>query len=237
MKLLATWIDQAGENSKASRSATYEIIDSVAVVTVDDGKANGFGLDMIAGAQAYLDRAAKEAGAVVLTGRKDVLSGGFDLKVIRDGHPKAVSAMIDAGARLMMRLYGLPQPLVIAATGHAVALGAFCLLTADHHVGAEGDFRIGLNEVAIGMSLPPFGLMLANERLSKRHLARATLGAILFSPQAAKDAGFLDEVAAPGGTALAAACKLASLDGAAFAVVKSSQSGPAIAAVLAELEG
>ena len=220
--------------------ATYELIDTVALVTMDDGKANGFGLDMIAAVQACLDRAAKEAQAVVLTGRAGVLSGGFDLKVIRGGDPEAVSAMIDAGARLMMRLYGLPQPLVIAATGHAVALGAFCLLTGDHRIGAGGDFRIGLNEVAIGMSLPPFGLMLANQRLSRRHLARATLGATLFSPQAAKDAGFLDEVAAPAElreAALAAARQLASLDGVAFAAVKSSLRGPAIAAVLAELDG
>ena len=164
----------------------------------------------------------------------------YRVLVIRAGDPQAVSAMTDAGARLMMRLYGLPQPLVIASTGHAVALGAFCLLTSDHRVGAAGDFRIGLNEVAIGMSLPPFGLMLANERLSKRHLARATLGATLFAPQAAKDAGFLDEVAEPGEVrdlALGAALKLASLDGAAFAAVKSSLRGPSIAAVLAELDG
>ena len=223
-----------------SELATYELIDSVALVTMDDGKANGFGLDMIAALQGCLDRAAKEAGAVVLTGREGILSGGFDLKVIGGGDPQAISAMIDAGARLMMRLYGLPQPLVIAATGHAVALGAFCLLTADHRVGTEGDFRIGLNEVAIGMNLPPFGLTLANERLSKRHLARATLGATLFAPEAAKDAGFLDEVAPPGEVrerALGAARKLASLDGAAFAAVKSSLRGPSIAAVLAELDG
>ncbi len=219
--------------------ATYDLIDSVAVVTMDDGKANGFGLDMIAAVQACLDRAAKEAKAVVLTGREGILSGGFDLKVIRGGDSAAVSAMIDAGARLMMRLYGLPQPLVIAATGHAVALGAFCLLTADHRVGAQGEFRIGLNEVAIGMSLPPFGLMLAKERLSKRYLVRATLGATLFTPQAAKDAGFLDEVAAPGEVreaAVAAARKLASLDGAAFAAVKSSLRGPSIDAALAGLD-
>ena len=219
--------------------ATYELIDTVAVVTMDDGKANGFGLDMIAAVQVCLDRAAEEAKAVVLAGREGILSGGFDLKVIRGGDPTAVSAMIDAGARLMMRLYGLPQPLVIAATGHAVALGAFCLLTADHRVGAEGDFRIGLNEVAIGMSLPAFGLMLANERLSKRHLARATLGATLFAPQAAKDAGFLDEVAPPEEVheaALAAARKLASLDGAAFAAVKSSLRGPSVDAALAGLD-
>ena len=128
-----------------------------------------------------------------------------------------------AGARLMMRLYGLPLPLVTAVPGHAIALGAFCLLTADYRVGTDGDFRIGLNETAIGMSLPPFGLMLAKERLSKRHLARAALAATMFSPQEAKDAGFLDNVVAAEDlreSALGAARSLVNLDGVAYAAVK-----------------
>ena len=137
-----------------------------------------------------------------------------------------------------MRLYGLPQPLVIAAPGHAIALGAFCLLTADYRVGVAGDFRIGLNETSIGMSLPPFGLMLAKERLSqtppsprrhRRHPVR---------PAGSEDAGFLDEVVAGEElreAGLAAAKRLAELDGAAYAAVKEGLRGEAIDAVLAGL--
>ena len=116
-------------------------------------------------------------------------SGGFDLRVIRGDDPQAAVDMRLGGTRLMMRLYGLPLPLVIAASGHAIALGAFCLLTADYRIGTAGDFRVGLNETAIGMSLPPFGLMLARERLSKRYLTRATIAATMFAPDEAKDAG------------------------------------------------
>ena len=216
-----------------------ELIDDIAVVTMDDGKANAFGPNMIAAVNAALDRA-DEAKAVLLTGRPGILSGGFDLKVIRSGDADAASAMRLAGTRLMMRLYGLPQPLVIAAPGHAIALGAFCLLTGDYRIGAEGEFRIGLNETAIGMSLPPFALMLAKERLSKRHLARAAIGATLFAPQDAQDAGFLDEVAAVADlrdTALAAARKLAELDATAYAAVKDGLRSEPIAGVLAGLEG
>ncbi len=217
----------------------YERLEDIAMLTMDDGKANAFGPNMIAAVNAALDRAEAEAKAVLLTGRPGLLSGGFDLKVIRGDDPQAAGAMRLGGTRLMMRLYGLPLPLVIAATGHAVALGAFCLLTADYRVGREGDFSIGLNETSIGMSLPPFGLMLANERLSKRYLARAALGATLFSPQDAKDAGFLDAVAAEEelrSAALAAAGKLAQLDGASYAAVKNGLRGKSIEAVLAGLE-
>ena len=219
--------------------AHYELLDHVAVVTMDDGKANAFGPNMIAAVNGLLDQAQAQAKAVVLTGRPGIFSGGFDLNVIRGGDPEAGRAMSLAGARLMMRLYGLPLPLVIAAPGHAIALGAFCLLTADYRVGIDGDFRIGLNETAIGMSLPPFGLMLAKERLSKRHLTRAALAATMFSPQEAKDAGFLDNVVAAEDlreSALGAARSLVNLDGVAYAAVKQGLRGGSIAEVLGGLD-
>ena len=217
----------------------YAFDGATAVLTMDDGKANAFGPGMIAAVNEQLDRAEKEAKAVLLTGRPGLLSGGFDLKVIRGGDPAAANAMRLGGTKLMMRLYGLPLPLVIAAPGHAVALGAFCLLTADYRVGAAGDFSIGLNETSIGMSLPPFGLMLARERVSKRHLARAAIGAAMFAPREAQDAGFLDEVAAPENlldVALNKTRELATLDGAAYAAVKEGLRGESIAAVLNDLE-
>lgn len=217
---------------------TCDVVDHVAMIAMNDGKANAFGPNMIAEVNSQLDRAEAEAKAVVLAGRPGLFSGGFDLKVIRGGDPEAARAMTLGGARLMMRLYGHPQPLVIAATGHAVALGAFCLLTGDYRVGAEGDFRVQLNETAIGMSLPPFGLMLARERLSKRYLSRATIAARMFPPEEARNAGFLDEVA-PAGDVLAAAQKVArslvELDGSSYAAVKQGLRGESIARILSGL--
>ncbi len=218
-----------------SELATYELIDHVAVVTMDDGKANVFGPDMIAALNRHLDRAANEGKVVMLTGRPGLFSGGFDLRVIRGDDEDVARNMTRGGARLLMRLYGLPQPLVIACTGHAVALGALCLLTGDYRIGADGDFRIGLNETAIGLALPPFAVMLADERLSRRHLARATLGARIFSPAGARDAGFLDEVVAPEKlreSALDAARQMVDLDGSAYAGTKRGLRGASIARIL-----
>ncbi|MDE0422014.1 MAG: crotonase/enoyl-CoA hydratase family protein [Gammaproteobacteria bacterium] len=222
-----------------SEITTYELIDHVAVIVMNDGKANAFGPNMIAAVNEQLDRAEAEAKAAVLAGRPGLFSGGFDLRVIRGDDPAASRAMTLGGARLMMRLYGHPQPLVIAATGHAVALGAFCLLTGDYRLGTDGDFRIQLNETAIGMSLPPFGLMLAKERLSKRYLSRATIAATMFSPAEATDAGFLDEVVGADAileTAQKRARAMVELDGVAYAAVKQSLRGPSISDVLEGLD-
>jgi enoyl-CoA hydratase len=93
-----------------------------------------------------------------------------------------------------MRLYGHSQPLVVAATGHAVALGGFMLLTGDYRIGTRGDFKIGLNETAIGLVLPSFGIELANARLSPRYLTRSAISSELFDSEKAIDVGFLDQV-------------------------------------------
>ncbi len=219
---------------------TYEQVGDVALITMDDGKANVFGPPMIAAVNAQLDRAADEAKAVVLTGRPGLFSGGFDLNVFRDAGPAEARAMGLAGARLMMRLYGWPQPLVVAASGHAIALGALCVLTGDHRLAADGDFRFGLNEVAIGRTLPPFAWLLARDRLSKRALTQAALTAKMYDAEGARDAGFVDAVAPADelrDAALERAAQLAELDANAFSAMKQGLRGEGIDAVLAGLEG
>ena len=219
---------------------SYVLDGEVAVITLDDGKANACGFTMLEAINIALDRAQREARAVALLGRPGVLSGGFDLKVNNGGDQDALTRTLTLGVQTLMRLYGLPLPLVTAATGHAVALGAFILLTSDYRFGAAGNFKLGLNETAIGLALPAFGLELAEARLSRRHLTQATLLARLYAPLAAVDVGFLDEVV-PGDSlraaAIAKASELAKLDAAAFAASKQGQRGAAIARVLSTLAG
>jgi enoyl-CoA hydratase len=174
---------------------TYEQSGPVAVLTMDDGKANAFGFGMMEALSAGLDRAAADAEAVVITGCPGVLCAGFDLKVIRGG-PADVKKLVRAGADLLLKSYQHPQPVVIGCTGHAIAAGALLLLTADVRIGTEGGFMVGLNETAIGLALPAFGLELARDRLDPRRLNAATLGAQLFSPGDAVDVGYLDRAVA-----------------------------------------
>lgn len=216
----------------------FELDGPVAVLTLDDGKANAFSFDFIQRFNESLDRAIDEAEAVAILGRPGLLSGGFDLGVIKSGDDAEITRMVTAGTRLMMRLYGHPQPVVVGATGHAVALGAFMLLCADYRVGTSGDFKIGLNETAIGLALPAFGIALAQERLSKRKLTQATLGAVLYAPEDACDTGFLDEVASSDAlaeTVVNTATTMAKLDGPAFAATKQMLRGATIDRILAEL--
>ena len=201
-----------------SDKVRYELRDSIAVVTLDDGKANALSHEVIEAVRASLDRAEREARAVLLTGREKRLSGGFDLGVMTSG-PEAARRLVTAGAELMLRLYTFPRPVVVACSGHALAAGAILLLVADARIGAEGEFKIGLNEVAIQLTLPIFAMELARDRLSKRHFSAAVTQARIFDPITAKDAGYLDATVEPGAlldTALDSARRLAALPDPAF---------------------
>ena len=217
----------------------YEQVGDVAVITLDDGKANACGFAMLEAIGTALDRARLKARAVALIGRPGVLSGGFDLKVINGGDASELRRLITLGVRTLMRLYGHPQPVVIGATGHAVALGAFMLLAGDYRVGTAGDYRVGLNETAIGLHLPPFGIELARARLPPQHLTQAAIMARLYAPDEAIEAGFLDEVLAADAVRAATIAKAqawSTLHANALAYNKAAFRDDAIARVLAALE-
>jgi enoyl-CoA hydratase len=163
----------------------------VAVLHLDDGKANALSHEVIEAMHDGLDRALAEAGSVVIAGRPGRFSAGFDLKIMSAGD-KPMQDLVLAGAELLLRIYAHPQPVVAACTGHALAGGALLLLASDTRIGAEGEFKIGLNELAIGMPLPVFALELARDRISSHLLTKATLQAELYEPGGAVVAGYLD---------------------------------------------
>ena len=165
----------------------------VAVITMDDGKANAVSHSFIDNLNQGLDRAEAEYRAVVLQGRSGVFSAGFDLKEIGKG-PAESKALVDKGASLLLRLFSFPMPVVAASAGHAIAAGALLMLASDTRFGAPGEAKYGLNETAIGMTLPPFGLQIALCRVSKRYQTQAIIQAKLYNVQEAQRVGFLDEV-------------------------------------------
>jgi enoyl-CoA hydratase len=164
----------------------------VAVITVDDGKANALSFTVLEELDVALDKA-EAAKAVALIGREGKFSAGFDLKVMT-GDADGARRMLATGADLGLRIYTYPIPVVLGVTGHALAMGGILTTTADYRVGAAGEYKLGLNEVAIGMPVPTFGVELCRDRLSPAWFTRCVQQAELCSPQDAVAAGFLDEV-------------------------------------------
>lgn len=179
-------------------TATLKIENDIALITMDDGKANAISLTMLEAINAALDEAEKSASVIVLTGRPERFSAGFDLKFLASSQPEDVRRLVNGGGKLAFRLFTSKQPIIIAATGHAIAMGAFILLGGDTRIGARGAYKIGANETINGMTLPGFGVELPRARLNPMYLTEALVQARLYTPDEAVPVGWLDKVVEPG---------------------------------------
>ena len=172
---------------------SYHLDDGIATLTLNNGKVNAISPDVIAAFNAALDQSEKDRAVVIVTGQPGILSGGYDLKVMTSS-PEAASSLVTQGSTLARRMLSHPFPIIVACPGHAIAKGAFLLLSADYRIGVEGPFNIGLNEVQIGMTMHHTGIELARDRLRKSAFNRSVINAEIFNPEGAMQAGFLDQV-------------------------------------------
>jgi len=201
---------------------TYRLEGSIATIAMDDGKVNAISPAMLAELNAAFDRAEKDGAIVVLTGREGTFSGGFDLRVLRTGVLDAWN-MVRGGFELSARILAYPRPVVIACNGHAIAMGAFLVLSGDYRIGVEGPFKLVVNEVAIGLTMPRAAVEICRQRLAPAHFQRAVLLSEPYTPSTAIAAGFLDRVVPAAelqAAAQAAALELTKLDATAHARTK-----------------
>lgn len=216
----------------------YHLDNGIATLAMDDGKANVMSIHMLAAINAALDRALADKAVVVLTGRAGMFSGGFDLNVFKTSPDESVQ-MLEAGARLALRLLAHPQPVMAVCTGHAVAMGCFLLLGCDYRIGVDQGARIQAIEVQIGMTLPHFALEVCRQRLTPAHFSLACNTAWPYTPAQAVAAGFLDEIAPAAALAEVAkerAVYLSKLHAQAFTATKLKLRQPVIAALHAAID-
>lgn len=217
---------------------SYRLDSAVATITMDDGKVNALSHRMFSELSRALDQAEADRAVVVITGRPGVFSAGFDLPVLRAGGDDSV-ALLHAGFLLAERLLAFPAPVVIACTGHAIAMGVFLVLSGDYRIGTAGAYKITANEVAIGMTMPRAAIEICRQRLAPAPLSRALVLAEPFTPEDAVAAGFVDRVvpaAELAGTARAVAGMMAALDRKAHVETKLRLRGPMLAALRQAIE-
>ena len=181
----------------SASSVHYEFDDGIAVIRLDDGKRNALSPRVLRDLGQALDRAEADRAIVILTGRDEVFSAGFDLKVMKSGGTDTLR-MLGAGYRLSARVLGHPYPVIGACNGHVLAMGVFLLLACDYSIGCKGDFKVAANEVALGLTMPRAGAAMLRHRLTPAAFQRAVLLSEYFPPAAAREAGFFDELVEPG---------------------------------------
>jgi|FEC22Drversion2_1045045.scaffolds.fasta_scaffold00199_52 enoyl-CoA hydratase len=171
---------------------SLNVDNGVAWLTMDDGKVNAMSFEMLTEIADQLDEAKSCGCPVVLQGRPGIFSAGFDLKTFARGREASV-AMVRAGAELLRRILAHPRPVVTVCAGHAYPMGAFLMLAADVRFCQAGPWKIGMNEVAIALTVPHFALAIARHRLTAPGLARVSTAA-MFDPETARQLDYLDYV-------------------------------------------
>ncbi|MDO8295620.1 MAG: crotonase/enoyl-CoA hydratase family protein [Caulobacter sp.] len=218
---------------------TYERVGRAARIRMDDGRLNLMNPAMLSALDAAFDRAAADGVIAVLSGRQDIFSAGFDLKVFRSGDAAASKALVRQGAELALKVLSFPRPVITATEGHAYPMGAFLMLSADWRIGADSGWKGGLNEVAIGLTVPSFALELARQRLAPAWFSRTAITGELFVARDAIEAGLIDALVPVDGveTAIEAAiARLSTIDFGAHAATKRRARRGAIAAVRAAID-
>ena len=177
-----------------SEPLTYSHLGPVGKIVMDDGKVNAMSPAMLKALHSAFDQAERDKAIVILTGRGKVFSAGFDLKVLANGSADEIYSMLKLGGELALRILSFPMPVVAACNGSAFPMGAFLILSSDLRIGAQGDYKIGMNEVLINLAVPRFGIEVARQRLTPAYFNRGLMTGEMFRPTEAVNAGFFDRL-------------------------------------------
>ena len=179
-----------------NKNVEYNLEDQVATIRIDDGKRNALSPQVLREIYEAIDQAETDRAIVIITGRESVFSAGFDLNVMKRGGINALR-MLKAGYGLTARVMAYPYPVIVACNGHALAMGVFLMLSADHVIGSRGDFKIAANEVAIGLTMPRVAVAMLRHRLNPAAFQTAVTLSEYFDVESACSAGFFDELVNP----------------------------------------
>jgi enoyl-CoA hydratase len=208
----------------------------VALLRMSSGKANAIGPAFLARLGALLDDL-RDARALVFIGQPGFFSAGLDLPSLIELDQRAMAAFIDSFGETMLRVFELPLPVVAAVNGHAIAGGCVLALQADHRVmGDDPKARIGLNEVQLGIGLPPVVMETLRLQVPPTSIPTIALEGRLSTAVEALGLGLVHELAPPAHLeerALGKARSMSKLAGSAFRQIKKAYRAPAVAAVRA----
>src|SRR6185503_7929283 len=144
---------------------------------------------------AITEAPAKGARAIVVSGRSGLFSAGLDVPALLALDRAGMMAFWKDFIGLLAAIGRCPVPTVAAITGHSPAGGAVLSIFCDYRIMARGEYRIGLNEVQVGLAVPAV-IQAAMRRLVGPHRAERLMvaGAMVDSEEALR-VGLVDELA------------------------------------------
>ena len=174
--------------------ATLSKENDISIIKLDDGKANAFSYDMLSQVNDLLKKVPRDSGALVITGREGLFSGGFDLKTLATGDMEKITKMVQLGYRLLLELFSFDRPIIAAVSGHSIALGLFVTCSADYRIAIDGKYVCQANEVRNNMDIPTQIMEIIRARVNKKYFYSAVYHSDAYSVQDSIEVGYIDEV-------------------------------------------
>jgi 3,2-trans-enoyl-CoA isomerase len=160
--------------------------------------ANALSPELITALKQAVEAAPQEGvTGLVLSGSPSFFSGGLDVPLLLTLDRATMNRLWRDFYGLLRALAWSPVPIAAALTGHAPAGGTVLALFCDYRIAAEGDWKIGLNEVQVGLPLPPVIYSALQRLVGARQAARLAIGGLLISPAKALSLGLVDETVPP----------------------------------------
>lgn len=166
----------------------------LAVLTLRRGRANALDIEFCKALKKEFRRLAKsDERAVIVTSEGNIFSAGVDLLRAAEGGRKYLRDLVFALDEMYETLFYFPKPLVAAINGHAIAGGCVLACCADYRVLAQGNARMGVTELLVGVPFPPFAFEVLRATTSPMHFPKFTASGETFGTQDAIRNGFADE--------------------------------------------
>lgn len=170
----------------------------VALIVMDDGKANAMNPDFFKQMMEALDQAEKDnAITIVFTGREGIFSGGLDLGHLLSLDQNGLVEFIESFARCMMRIFTISIPTIAVCNGHTIAGGVMMALSCDQRFIFKGDYKIQMNETINGIPMPRWMLLIGQSTVAPQWVSELMLLAHTYTPEEAKSKGIFTEIVEP----------------------------------------
>ena len=172
-------------------------IEGVAVMQIDNGKANALDLDLLQGLAIELSEVSVASRALVLTGTGPMFSAGIDLPKLLSHGSEYTFQVVEALNVLLETFIDLPIPTVAAINGHAIAGGFVIASACDVRLMSLGTAKLGVTELLVGVPFPPLALEVVRAAVGDQVARRMVLHGVLYTDQQAAAHGLVDELTEP----------------------------------------
>lgn len=169
--------------------------DGVSIVRMVRGRGNAMHTEFLEALAASLDDVARSSTrALVITGEGKIFSAGVDLPAVTAGGADYLAGFLPALTQFLRKLALFPKPTIAAVNGHAIAGGCIGVLACDYRVMAEGNGRLGLTELLVGVPFPTWAFEIARFGIPARYLQQVVYTGQTYLPAEALERGMIDEV-------------------------------------------